>query len=445
MSSSGLNETLQALLALERLPICRNPFDMAPFNGNTFQCVKLKKALKILDDIPALGGPIGVSEDLIRKWERFLEDGVTSSLSLRDIRNLCWEPRVALKPEFLALILKKERSLSTSALQGLMFSYHSEYQKAAGDAKIEGILTKFISDRGQLVSSLGPWRAELASLVGAKAVEVMASRITLPGVTFSESFEAQRIYPNTFFASQAANLSLLNYVETFPTLTPEAVEHFYKFVITAPPIERETFKTAISRLILQPIHQEDEELRRQLLAYVMTVSGLRDPRIHMEGWLGIDEKAKQRVIQWLSSQEIDFFFGLLIGRTDRHGRRAFWMEYVSRIYRSRALLCPRDRDTYRAQLRELQERGTSYANLKSAISSAFILDFDQIVVVEFSTVGCVYIYDRADFLTIMSDFWIDEFNSDRLKRRSLAIDYISHTADWQQKVRNILSRYGVRR
>jgi hypothetical protein len=418
---------------------------MAPFRGNAFQCVKLRKALKILDDIPELGGPIGVSEDLVRKWNRFLQDGGASSLSLREIRNLCWEPRVALQPEFLNLIQRDQKTLSGAAVQGLMFSYHSEYKNEAGNSKLEDAITHFINERGQHIASLGSWRAQLSSLVGTKAVDSMAAKIAVPGVTFSQSFEAQRLYPNTFFASQAANRALLNYVDIFSSMTLDEVEHFYKFIITAPLIDRENFKRAVSGLILQPIHEKNEELRRRLLAYIMTVSGLRDPRIHLEGWIGIDEKAKQRVIQWLSSQEIDFFFGLLIGRSDRHGRRAFWMDYVSRIYRSRALLCPRDRETYRTQLRELQNRGTTYANLKSAASSAFILDFDRIVVVEFSTVGRVYIYDRTDFFKIMPDFWTAEFNSDNLKRRELAIDSISHTPDWQQKVRNILSRYGIRR
>jgi hypothetical protein len=295
------------------------------------------------------------------------------------------------------------------------------------------------------MSSLAPWRAQLSSILGARASAEMAQKITKPGMNIEQSFDAQRIYPNTTFAVDAASKALLNYVTIFPSMTSDEVKHFYTSIVSTPLITRDSYKRAISDLILSPIHERSEELRRQLLAYIMTGSGLRDPRIHTESWIGFNESAKQRVIQWLSSQEIDFFFGLLIGRSDPHGRKAFWMEYVSKIYRSRALLSLRDRETYQIQLRELAKRGTTYANLKSAASSAFILDFGRLVVVEFSTVGSVYFYDQTSFQRILPEFWSSESNSDHLKRKDLAIESVRHTSDWQQKVRNILSRYGIRR
>ena len=445
MSDRSFAYTVEALRSLERLPAFRIPLDMTPFGGVAFSCPQIKKALANLDKVPALTGPSKIDENLLEKWAQFLSSNRETPLTLRDIRNLCWEPRVALQPAFQEVLERQEKSLSASSIQGLVFSYHSEYTKVAGDSGIEGLITRLINGRGQFMSSLAPWRAQLPSILGHNAASAMAEKITKPGVDFQQSFQAERIFPNTTFAAHAASKAVLNYVDIFSTMTSDEVAHLYNSIISAPLIERDTYKRAVSRLILQPIHERNEDLRRQLLAYIMTGSGLRDPRIHIETWIGFDESAKQRVIQWLSSQEIDFFFGLLIGRADPHGRKAFWMEYVSKIYRSRALLSLRDRESYQRQLRELAERGTTYANLKSAASSAFILDFGRLVVVEFSTVGSVYFYDQTSFQRILPEFWSGESSSDQLKRKDLAIDSVRHTSDWQQKVRNILSRYGIRR
>ena len=445
MTKSGFADTIEALFILERIPLYRDPIKMTPFPGSPFACPKLRKAIKLLDDIPDLGGPPTVDENLLEKWEQFLNNDTTVRLSLKDIRNLCWEPRVAFQPLFRELLEKNEKSLSAAALQGLVFSYHSNYKKNAGDAKLETLLARLITGRGQYMSSLAPWRANLSHILGVEAVSKMAEAITVPGIDFHQSFSDQRLYPNTAFAAEAANRSLLNYVGILSKMSSQEVEHFYESILCSPIIGREFLKKALSNLILHPIHEKNEKLRTRLLAFIMTTGGLRDPRIHVEAWIGIDESAKQRVIQWLSSQEIDFFFGLLIGRADPHGRKAFWMEYVSKIVRSRALLCTRDRETYHQQLRELAQRGTTYAILRAGASSAFFLDFGPLVVVEFSTVGCVYIYDRSVFNEMMSDFWAKESTSNSLKLKARAIETIRHTHDWQQKVRNILSRYGIRR
>jgi hypothetical protein len=386
-----------------------------------------------------------VDQELLNRWEQFTLQGDPAILSSRDIRNLCWEPRVVADTRFQKLLERHEKALPGSAIEGLIFSYHSEYRKLAGNEQLEAFFARLINGRSEFIPRLKPWSSNLSVLLGADAAKRMSSKVSIPGSSFQQSFEAQRVYPNTIFAGEAASLAIFNYISIFPSMTPDEVAHFYEFILPDAILSKEVYKKALSELILLPIHERNEALRGKLLAYTMTVSGLRDPRIHREAWIGIDEAAKQRVIQWLSSQEIEFFFGLLIGRTDRHGRKAFWMEYVSQVSRSRALLCLRDREAHHTQLRELAERGTSYANLKSGASSAFILDFSKIVVVEFSTVGCVYLYTRSAFDRIVRNFWTTEARSDELKRRDLAIDYISHTADWEQRVVNVLSRNGIRR
>ena len=49
----------------------------------------------------------------------------------------------------------------------------------------------------------------------------------------------------------------------------------------------------------------------------------------MKNWLGI-QVARQRLLQWLSRADIHFFFEHVLPKgTDPHGRKTFWLKYVS--------------------------------------------------------------------------------------------------------------------
>jgi EH_Signature domain len=95
-------------------------------------------------------------------------------------------------------------------------------------------------------------------------------------------------------------------------------------------------------------------------------------------------------------------------------------------------------------------------------TSAFLLDFGKIVVVEFSARGnACYFYKESEFRRILPDFWTREvLPVDRLKKKmfsmtksrkmsSLALQIASdwdgvHRENWQADAAQLLSVHGIR-
>jgi hypothetical protein len=80
-------------------------------------------------------------------------------------------------------------------------------------------------------------------------------------------------------------------------------------------------------------------------------------------------------------------------------------------------------------------------------TSAFLLDFGRIIVVEFSRVGnAVYIYEQREVPALSADFWSNSrFSIRDLKDKTCCIgkNSISHIGDWQREVRTLLAQYGI--
>src|SRR5262249_24936723 len=99
----------------------------------------------------------------------------------------------------------------------------------------------------------------------------------------------------------------------------------------------------------------------------------------------------------------------------------------------------------RASMQSLQEQIGHFGHVSGRETSAFLLDFGPVVVVEFSQVGSCYLYDGSNVAKVISDFWSQEpFRVSRLKDRILAIEAIPHIGRWQIKLEQLLARYGIR-
>ena len=93
---------------------------------------------------------------------------------------------------------------------------------------------------------------------------------------------------------------------------------------------------------------------------------------------------------------------------------------------------------------QFDEKIGNFGNI-SGYTSAFILDFGEITVIEFSKIGnACFIYDQSEARKIISDFWMKEyFLISRLKQRQ-AGTRILHNRGWQQEMEGILAKWGVR-
>ena len=208
------------------------------------------------------------------------------------------------------------------------------------------------------------------------------------------------------------------------------------------------FHTAVGTTILHPIAARDLELQEALRKLVLQDTRLGDPRLprNMKNWLGIQD-ARQRLLQWLSRADIHFFFEHVLPKgTDPHGRKTFWLKYVSRVLMSRPLLNRDDEARLRVTMQSLREQIGHFGQMRGSESSAFLLDFGPVVVVEFSRVGnACYLYEQPNAAKVIPDFWSQEpFTIYGLKNRPMAAETITHREGWQITLAHLLARYGIR-
>ena len=207
------------------------------------------------------------------------------------------------------------------------------------------------------------------------------------------------------------------------------------------------FRYIVNKLILHPqVERYAEALRPKILENNM----LGDPRlpINRNKWLSIDKEARQRFIGWLSKRDIVFFFDHVLKGKDRHGRGEFWLGYVDCMQSSRPLLSDATAMEFRTN------RDLNFGRLSAAANkAAFILDFGNVIVTEFSEVGRIYIYQRSEFDHNIKDIWTNShIPESSLKNQRLSDDCkVRHKAikdivnvDWRRDVTRTLARYGVR-
>jgi hypothetical protein len=184
--------------------------------------------------------------------------------------------------------------------------------------------------------------------------------------------------------------------------------------------------------------------------FVLREERLGDPRRHPGRWDNMGLSAEAETIKgWLSEEDLKFFFDLIMeGQEDRHHRRDFWLRYVHRVTNSSVVIGGADRDRLRRQLNELRTRGRTYANLNARDVSAFIMDFGNALVVEFSRTGhACFIYEANTGQRKIVNLQANEFSVSRLKALQAVSERIVHdrSGNWMQKVRQHLAlRYRIR-
>jgi hypothetical protein len=190
-----------------------------------------------------------------------------------------------------------------------------------------------------------------------------------------------------------------------------------------------------------------DALQEKLKQSLIEDPRLLDPRVpaNTPNWAGVSQQAQNLLIQWLSAYDIKLFFDhVLPTRSDPHGRKSFWLRYTKRVNRSRTLLSQTDEFRWRAGAET--RRNLNYGRVQvNSDTSAFLLDFGRILVVEFSKVGnAVYVYEHRDVPDLNTDFWSSaRFSISNLKQRASCVAKIVHNKKWQGEMRTLLAQYGI--
>jgi hypothetical protein len=388
--------------------------------------------------------PAKCPPDYVDLWRRVGSSGA-DELTGRAVRYLSWETDIAILPAFQALALMPDR-ISARSIQGLVRSVHRRWNSIVNTPAVGNLVIAIAQYDGKN-PLIEKWKSGLPHVLNQNGPRNFAGSILKHGKSWDEYADQWGLEADTEFGNQVLEKCVAQSLSRSGSDSEALLDAVIRLVLPNKHWKPASFKTAIQQLILA-CPRSSQKQTENLTSFIQSDFRLLDPRLpgNSPNWAGIGESARDLVIQWLSAEDIQLFFDhVLPKRDDPHGRKPFWMKYKSKVKRSRPLLASHDEHRWLANAATQGKRNFGQMEFYCD-TSAFLLDFGRIMVVEFSKVGnAVYIYERREMPGLSEDFWSNvRFSLRDLKDKTSCIgDPISHIADWQRKVRTLLAQYGI--
>lgn len=383
------------------------------------------------------------SEYLI-EWQQ-VSRGENIELSSRVLRYLCWQAEISAHRDFHKYLRERKIEIGARSMQGLIWSYHTRWSDSDTQEWLVTILREGLHAYRGPNRMLAKWRQSIHLIIGRTAPNALAMWIKESTYSPKKAAAEWGIDEQSAFFLETMK-SLLRVIRPGMGRNNELCLFMLNELLAWPNWTLDDYKTEIANTIMHR-DSSDAKVHEPLTAFVLSDSRLGDPRLpsRNSNWLGMRPEAKKKMIEWLSKADIIFFFEHAFPRgADRHFRKPFWLDYVGCIAMSRPLLSRQDLAKLRSHERRTQTQVGRYGII-SGNNSAFILDFGELVAVEFSQVGAVYVYDRRNAQYVISDLFKDEpFTEDELKDKHRCIDRIRHVNGWEHDMRNLLATYGIR-
>lgn len=406
-------------------------------SGNPF--AKIKNTIAKIKK-PLTPQPPSQSERYLEQWQQFKQDNTTIIDNL-SLKYLCWQRDIVEDPAFSNYLNKNIEQLSARAIKGLVMIIHQNWQKDSPNKEIVKYTIRQLSAFSGRDRTIAKWKSSISMLLGKNGAAYFARDVLLPSlIPPKTAADVWALNENSGYMRYAAVNAFNQSLEKIgkqKDVTNYVLNVLFDWDTWQ--VNAGGFRFMVKELILHPNVQSIADLLR---GKILTHPMLGDPRLpaNRNKWSGIDPKAKAGFIAWLSKEDIKFFFDSVLKGHDPHGRRNFWLRYVDKMVASRPLL---------SEVTALSIRGNKdvkYGRLSAGTNrAAFILHFGEIIAVEFSDVGRVYIYKRSEFEQRIPDMWTNHpIREARLKDTSLPDERMIRHVNWGRNVISILAREGVR-
>lgn len=426
------------------------------FNGKTarqvvvFENPQFPRLTELLEKIDAVKVPrkMFCPEEYLRYWENFQKKRI-NEIPPRVRRFLCWEPKIGADLQFLVFLKNLKDSLGANPLQGLVYSRHFKWSSDKDQSQEIAAVRAFVMNYQGRNRLLKKWRENIKLILDNQSPSIAAEQMFSLQQSVSSFCGGWGINEQTVFVSEivgeCANLCFQLFDKT--KADRELSDYFINEILSWGHYELKKYKQVVGQTIMTMKFLDDEKFQEKVVAHIISDDRLGDPRLpnNSQNWVGIEQQARTRILQVLSRADIVFFFDqVMTGYDDRHGRKNFWLRYISSLKQSRPLLNANDKIRLYSVLRRQGKKMLHFGETKGQ-QSAFLLDFGNILVVEFNGVGACYIYGESGRRRIFYDFYTDDvFTDAKLKQRDYAVEWITHGGNWQGKLSYILSRYGIR-
>ncbi|HMY54278.1 MAG TPA: EH signature domain-containing protein [Candidatus Obscuribacter sp.] len=336
-------------------------------------------------------------------WNQALSSNNFDSISKRTLRTLCCVSDVVVTESFIDL-LKKLPETSPRMLRDLIGVYLETWEKREKYKFLGDFIQDSLSSANTTSKLINVWKEHKSNFLGEQAASSLADKLATNLEEIEDYFE--RVYlprkHSSFSAAVALTLAkqLGRRLDENGALNEEVWDFFQTYLLVYPTFQkkqRDAMLAILVKRIEKHRHQKEwEPLRNYLRDLVLKSPELGDPRIETVKWKEFDAEARQIVISWLAEEDIGLFFELIIKR-DPHKRKPYWLRYVKEATNSLVIVGEADFKYHAKKLEEFSREGRTFSRGYGLPTSAFIMDFGAIAIVEFSEVGnACYVYNRKD-------------------------------------------------
>lgn len=413
---------------------------------------RLSKVIEALGQTKAARA-VRCPDEYVKEWDEIVL-GSRESLEPRAVRYLCWSPSLATDRTFHYFLDRSRAVLNARSLQGLISCCHSRWSAQFAASQVVARVLDRLNHYSGPNRLLEKWKSHASMILGVNAHEVFGQELIRQDLGVEQCCSSWGIpgeaSPFVQMAIEHAARACLEEIDRVPRMRT----FLFQKLLPWPGWTPDTLKKVISQLILLS-PKGKPELIEPITRLLLSDRRFGDPRLrhNQNNWLGIDDAAR-RVKEWLSTADITFFFEHVLPKgKDPHGRKTFWLRFVGcRGLVSRPLLNEDDKFRLRQILREKKEEVSHFGEIEGN-TSAFLLDFGPILVVEFSAVGnACYVYEKRAGAELIPDLWTPKsFRAPNLKSRSKATAWVIHKKrrfqwerGWEDEMEGILARYGIR-
>ena len=396
--------------------------------------------------------PPAATKNTLELWRKAKAAQSFEALTRRDLRQLTWEPEAVFDRSFHDLMDQTWAGtpFSGRVLQALVRSFHKVWLPEREGKPTAGWLRGLLNGPTRDSNLLRKWKAEPSVILGPGGPDALARKLLADDRPIAEVALQWGLDERTpFFESAvvegAIPVALATSTSQAKTLT-QLSTRFLPWGKRNLALER--YKSLLGAVVLNPRFASPGLDQDALKAFVLGADGLGDPRLiaNRARWTGVADEARTQVLHWLTTADIGLFFeSIMTDARDRHGRKPFWLRYLDSIVTSRPLLSVSDRARIAGRFRGKEEELRHVGSVSGQTSSAFILLFPNVIVVEFADMGRAYCYTGERRLKLEQAMWRSEpFGHLDLKSIHSAAESVAHMKGWEYRMETALAQFGIR-
>lgn len=388
-------------------------------------------------------------EKTLLRWGRYLEGSLKQEdFSIKEIEILSFETKVVLSDLYWEILLNV-KNITFKTIIGLLYSIHKSWTVVDNLESILSSIQTLILSNNFDNRILKLWKENLKIVVSIHTPKLLANECIDNAINVAE------VSKKYMLSLEGTELATIIQQKILEEKLDRCIKNSAISVDEVKRITEEVNQTIFLKdksnfyysLLIQAvnsskIHQHDS--KEYLKDYFLNHIDYNDPRKKPEKWLNFNENSKNILIGWLNEQDIKIFFDLFVGY-DPHSRRYFWLKYTNRIKKIKIIQCPTlyQNIKNKEKIDELIKKGHKFIKLIGAQTNAFILEFENFTIVEFSENGnACYIYKKDEMqFNKNADNTISIY---KLKDQYKAINKINHNKNWQYELTNWLAQKGIR-